>query len=152
MTLNPRLKTTGTILTISDGQDVLPFYSARGMSQTLDPIGAAKSQRRTVNFELVNLALIRSQKYKSVISAKDVRPPSRDDVWPGKIVTVGCAFLASYPTGGSPARGVVSGSQRDDGHGFTFYQPIITFMIGDIPRSFDEWNAEYAWSLEMEEV
>lgn len=153
MTLNPRLKTTGTILTMSDGKDVLPFYSARGLTQTMGSIAAAKSQRRTVNFELVNLALLRSQKYRSVISAKDVRPPSRDDVWPGKIVIVGCAFLLSYPTsGGSPSRNVVSGSQRDDGHGFTFYQPLMTFMIGELDPSFDEWNAEYSWAIPMEEV
>ncbi len=151
--INPRLKTTGTILTMSDGKDVLPFYSARGMTQTMSAIGAAKSQRRTVNFELINLALTRSQKYASVISAKDVRPPSRDDVWPGKTVVVGCAYLLSYPTsGGSPLRTVVSGTQHDDGHGFTFYQPLITFMIGEPQGSFDEWQAGYTWSIPMEEV
>jgi hypothetical protein len=155
MTINPNLKTTGTILTMFDvgGKSVIPFYSARGLTQTLTPIGAAKSQKRTVNFELVNLALSRSQKYASVISAKDVRPPSRDDIWPGRIVTVACAYLASYPTiGGSPARTPLSGSQHDDGHGFTFYQPLITFMIGTPDGSFDEWNAGYSWSIPMEEV
>src|SRR6266576_3682483 len=151
MTINPSLKTVGTILTMSDGHDVLPFYSARGMTQTMGAIGAAKVQRRTVNFELVNLALTRSQKYTSVISAKDLRPPSRDNVWPGKIVTVGCAYLLSYPTsGGSPARGVVSGSQHADGHGFTFYQPVIDFMITELQGNFDEWNAGYNWSISME--
>ena len=150
MSINPHLKTVGTILTMSDGKDVLPFYSARGMSQTMVPIGAAKSQRRTVNFELINLALLRSRKYASVISSKDLRPPSRDDVWPGKTVVVGCAYLSSYPTvGGSPARDVVSGSQFSDGHGFTFYRALITFMIVDIQGSFDEWQAGYSWSISM---
>ncbi len=153
MIVAPGLKTIGTILTMSDGTDVMPFYSARGMTQTMDAIGAAKVQRRTVTFQLVNLALARSQKYASVISAKDIRPPSRDDIWPGKVVVVGCAFLSCYPTvGGAPARDVVSGSQFEDGHGFTFYQPLITFMLGDLPKSFDEWNATYTWSLPMEEV
>lgn len=151
------LLTTGTILTLSDtdtaGTSLLPFYSARGLTQTMSHIGAAKVQRRTVNFELVNLALTRAQKYASVISANDVRPPSRDDVWPGKIVVVGCAYLLSYPTsGGSPSRGVVFGSRQDDGHGFTFYQPSITFMIGDLHGSFEEWEAGYGWSIPMEEV
>ena len=151
------LDTTGTILTMSDadtaGLTLLPFYSARGLTQTMGAIGGAKVQRRTVNFELVNLALPRAQKYASVISANDVRPPSRDDVWPGKIVLVGCAYLLSYPTsGGSPARSVVSGSQQDDGHGFTFYQPLITFMIGDLHGSFEEWEAGYNWSISLEEV
>lgn len=153
MTINPNLKTVGTILTMSDGKNVLPFYSARGLTQTMSPIDATVSQRRTVNFELVNLALVRSRKYESVISAKDIRPPSRDDVWPGKVVLVGCAYLASYSTiGGSPARGVVSGSQHDDGHGFTFYQPLMTFMLGKPQGSFDEWNAGYTWSIPMKEV
>ncbi len=51
--INPNLKTTGTILTMfdGDGKSVLPFYSARGATQTMTAIGAAKSQRRTVNFE-----------------------------------------------------------------------------------------------------
>lgn len=153
MTIAPGLKTLGTILTISDGNELLPFYSARGMTQTLTPISGAKSQRRTVNFQLVNLALTRSRKYASVISAKDVRPPSRDDVWPGKQVTVGCALWLSYPSsGGTPHRGVVSGSTYDDGHGFTFYRPIMNFMIGDLSRSFDEWAAGNSWSISMEEV
>jgi hypothetical protein len=151
------LITTGTILTLSDadtaGLTLLPFYSARGLTQTMSPIGAAKVQRRTVNFELVNLALTRAQKYASVISANERRPPSRDDVWPGKIVVVGCAYLLSYPTiGGSPARDVVSGSQIDDGNGFTFYQPSITMMIGDMHGSFEEWEAGYSWSIGLEEV
>jgi hypothetical protein len=153
MTIAPSLKTTGTILTMSDGKDVLPFYSSRGITQTISAIGAAKSQRRTVNFELVNLALTRSQKYASVITGKDIRPPSRDDVWPGKIVIVGCCYWLSYPTsGGTPARDVVSGSTYNDGHGFIFYRPLITFMIGEPHGSFDEWQSGYTWSIPMEEV
>lgn len=153
MTLNPRLKTVGTILTMSDGAEVLPFFSARGMTQTMSSIAGAKVQRRTVNFELMNLSLSRAKKYASTISAKDIRPPTRDDVFEGKTVLVGCAYLLSYPTiGGSPARTPVSGSQRDDGHGRTFYQPLITFMIKDIHGSFDEWQAGYNWSIDMEEV
>ena len=149
---NPLL-TVGSIITMSDGHDLLPFYSARGaITQTMSVIGAAKVQRRTVNFELVNLALARAQKYTSVISAKDVRPPSRDDVWPGKVVLVGCAYLLMYPTiGGSPSRDVVSGSQFVEGS-FTFYRPLITFMIGEPQGSFDEWDGGYTWALPMEEV
>ena len=151
MPTNP-LSTTGTILTISDGDDVLPFYSSRGMTQTMTPIDQAQSQRRTVNGELVDLSLPRMRKYASVISANDVRPPSRDDVWPGKLVYVGCAYLLSYPTiGGSPSRDVVSGSQVVSG-AFTFYRPIIHFMIGKPAGSFEEWQAGYGWSIPMQEV
>lgn len=150
--VNPLLKTVGSIVTMSDGKDVLPFYSARGAIQTMGVIGAAKVQRRTVNFQLVNLALPRSQKYTSVLSAKDIRPPSRDNVWPGKVVTVGCAYLLCYPTsGGTPSRAVMSGSQFVEGN-FTFYRPILTMMIGAPEGKFDEWQAGYDWSLPMEEV
>jgi len=46
----------------------------------------------------------------------------------------------------------VSGTAIDDGNGFTFYQPSITFMIGDMHGSFDEWEAGYSWSISLEEV
>lgn len=152
MSINPLLKTVGTIVTMSDGKDILPFYSARGAIQSMGVIGASKVQRRTVNFQLVNLALTRAQKYTSVISAKDIRPPSRDDVWPGKVVLVGCAYLLMYATsGGSPSRDVVSGSQFVEGN-FTFYRPLLTMMIGEPEGKFDEWQAGYDWSLPMEEV
>lgn len=146
------LDTTGTILTMSDGAEVMPFYSARGLTQTLTPIGAAKYQRRTVNAQLVDLALPRFRKYASVISARDVRPPARDDIWPGKIVTIGCAYRLFYATsGGSPARTPVTGSQFTEGS-FTFYNPEINFMIGQLEGSFEEWEAGLQWSISGEEV
>jgi len=149
---NP-LETVGTILTMSDGADVMPFYSARGLRQTLDPIDASNVQRRTINFQRVNLALPRSKKYASLISARDIRPPMREDIWPGRIVTVGCAYLLFYATaGGSPARTPVTGSQFTEGN-FTFYQPLITFMIGKRGGSgLEEWEAGVDWSIPMEEV
>jgi hypothetical protein len=153
MTIDTRLKTVGTVMTLSDGHDVLPFYSARGIIHNIGSIGAAKVQRRTVNFQLINLALTRSQKYTLTISAKDIRPPARDNVWPGKTVTVACGFYLSYATsGGSPSRSPVSGSQFDDGHGFTFYRPYLDMMIGELPRSYEEWNATNDWHINMEEV
>jgi hypothetical protein len=80
------LDTTGTILTIrtpTGGLSLLPLYSARGLTQTLEPIDGATVQERTVNGELVDLSVPRFRKLRSVISARDVRPPSRDDIWPG---------------------------------------------------------------------
>jgi hypothetical protein len=148
---NP-LETIGTILTMSDGADVMPFYSARGMKQTLDPIGQSNVQRTTVNAQRVNLALSKFKKYSSIISASDVRPPLREDVWPGRIVTVSCAYLLFYATsGGSPARTPVSGSQFTEGN-FTFYRPQIDFMIGQRSGAFDEWEAGLSWSVPMVEV
>lgn len=150
------LDTTGTILTIHEtstsGVGLLPLYSARGLSQTLEPIDATVSQDRTVNAELVDLSLVRFRKYRSVISANDVRPPSRDDIWPGMTVTVECACLRSYPTiGGSAARTPVTGSSFAEGD-FTFYRPTFTFMIGKMTGRFEEWEAGNDWSVAMEEV
>jgi len=141
-----------TITTVSDGGIVLPLYSARGITQTLETIDGAMFQARTVNAELVDLAVPRFRKFKSVISANDQRPPSRDDIWPGRVVAVGCAYLLSYPTiGGTPSRAVLTGSDFVEGN-FTFYQPLITFMIGKATGSFDEWQSGYQWSIPLEEV
>jgi hypothetical protein len=150
------LDTTHTILTIRDADtaavSLLPLYSAQGLRQSLEPIDATVSQERTINAELVDLSLSRFRKYRSVISARDVRPPSRDDIWPGMIVVVECACLRSYATmGGSPARTPVSGSEFVEGD-FTFYRPTFTFMIGKMTGSFDEWEADNDWSIELNEV
>jgi hypothetical protein len=51
----------GSTFTLSD-------YAARGITQTLDPIEAATSLRRTVNGALVSIASTQFKKYRSVIS------------------------------------------------------------------------------------
>jgi hypothetical protein len=143
-----------TLLQIYDSSNVslLPLYSSRGIKQTLKFRDGAKSQRVTVNGDLVNLALTRMQKYSSTIEGSDMRPPSRDNIWPGRTVTIACAYVLQYPTsGGSPSRTPVSGSQIVEGN-FTLYRPLMTFMIGDMHGTFDEWQAHYAWSIEMSEV
>lgn len=150
------LTTTGTILTLAnastDGTPLLPFYSARGLTQTLAYIDGALVQHDTVNGETVDLSLARFRKLRSVISARDTRPPSRDDVFPGLKVVLGCAYTSFYPTiGGSPARPVVAGSQFTEGD-FTFYRPLLTMMVGKMDGSFEEWEAGYAWSIELKEI
>jgi hypothetical protein len=35
---------------------------------------------------------------------------------------------------------------------FTFYRPIIHFMLGKPTGSFEEWQAGYQWSIPMQEV
>jgi hypothetical protein len=151
-TFSTGFETLLTIHTVSDGHIVLPLYAARGLTQTLEPIDGSMFQARTVNAEMIDLSVSRFRKFKSVITGKDQRPPSRDDIWPGRIVSVGCAYLLSYPTvGGSPSRTEVSGSSYTEGS-FTFYQPLITFMIGKPTGLFEEWQAGYEWSIPMEEV
>ncbi len=148
------LDTTGTILTMSvvGGSDLLPFYSARGLRQTMKPIGAANVQEDTVNGETVDLSVARFHKYASRISAKTVRPPAFDRVFPGTVVDVVCAFLLSYATiGGSPALPVASGTSFVEGN-WTFYQPLVRFMIGDLSNGFDEWEADNDWFIDLKQV
>ncbi len=148
--------TTGfeSLLRIYDGggKSLLPLYSSRGIKFTMKFRDGAKSQRVTVNGELINLALTRMQKYSFTMEATDVRPPSRDDVWPGRTVTIVPPYLLQYPTaGGSPSRPVFSGSSFVEGN-FTFYLPVLTGMIGDMHGTFDEWQAGYQWLIDGNEV
>lgn len=149
------LDTTGTILTLvspdTDAASLLPLYSARGLTQTLEPIDGAFFQERTINGELVDLSISQFRKLRSTISATDVRPPSRDDVYPGLKVIVECAYLLSYPAGGSPSRTPVGGSGFTEGD-FTFYRPSILMMVGKMSGRFEEWEAGFSWQIDLAEV
>lgn len=150
------LDTTGTILTIRDASSaatsLLPLYSARGLSQAMEYVDGALAQDVTVNGELVDLSIDRFRRLRTVISARDVRPPDIFLARPGRIVVVECCYIASYPTiGGVAGRTPVSGSQFIEGD-LTFYQPTLTCMIGKPTGRFEEWEAGYDWALPMEEV
>jgi hypothetical protein len=69
----------------------IPDYSARGLTQTLEPIEAAISLRRTINGGLKDLSFAQFRKYKSTISCHDQEPPAVDGVWPGHVVTIDVA-------------------------------------------------------------
>jgi hypothetical protein len=68
----------------------IPPYSARGLRQTLVPIGAAAQLRRTINGTLRDFSAEQFRKYSSVIQGDDQQPPAVDGVWPGRQVTVHC--------------------------------------------------------------
>jgi hypothetical protein len=139
-----------TLLVIS-GFGVPPF-SARGLTQTLEPIAAALKQRRTVNGVLVNVAPTQFQKYKSKITCHDMMAPAIDGVFPGLIVTVDCVAELSYLTaGGTPQRTVVDSSSHVEG-AYTWYRPRLTMMMGPLTESQDEYGAAVAWSIDLEEV
>ena len=138
------------VLTLS-GPGVPP-YSARGASQTLEPISASQQLRRTINGSLVDLSRSEFRKYRSTISCADQQPPAVDGVWPGQQITVGCISELSYKTsGGSPARSVVSGSSRVEGS-YTFYRPSLIMRVVSFSQQTDEYGASVSWSLELEEV
>ncbi len=141
---------TDTALVIT-GAAITP-YSARGVSQTLDPIQQAGNLRRTVNGTLVDLSVAELRKYQSRVSCRDLDVPALDGVWPGDLVTVDCVAELSYATsGGTPSRTVVSGSSRTVGD-FTFYRPQLSMRIVGISAQFDEYGAEVGWSLDLEEA
>ena len=87
-----------TVLTLS-GVGVPP-WSARGLTQTLEPIDAAAQLRRTVNGALRDFGYAPFRKYRSTISCADQEPPAVDGVWPGRTVTVGCVAELSFLTVG----------------------------------------------------
>lgn len=129
----------------------VPPYSARGIKQTLTPIQGASNLRRTIDGTLINVSPEQFQKYKSVISCEDQQPPAIDGIWPGLIITVDCVYELARNVGDSPARPVVSGSERTEGD-FVFYRPTIVFMINNFTNDCDELGASNSWQLELEEV
>lgn len=129
----------------------IPDYSARGLTQTLEPIEASANLRRTVNGALVDFSYVPFRKYKSTISCQDQEPPAIDGVWPGRLVTVDCVAELSYPAASAPTRPVVPGSVRNGG-AFTFYRPQLEMLVTGFSISWDEYGATTHWQMDLEEV
>jgi len=145
----PILPAEGTLLLLSTMG--IPLYSTRQAVQTLFPIDQAKQTRRTINGELIDISLVKFQKYGSKISCTDKNPPAFDSVWPGKVVVVSCIAELGYSAAGAAGRPVVSGSTRSVG-GFTFYRPMLTMLVTSSSLEGDEWPHDYPWELDLEEV
>jgi hypothetical protein len=128
----------------------VPPYSARGLTQTLEPLDQATSLARTINGELIDLSRAEFRKYKSTISGTDQRPPSCDGLWPGRQIVVDCIEELAYPDGGTPQRPVVEGSSLSEA-GFTYYRPRLTMVVTDFQLSRDEYGAQVGWSMSLEE-
>jgi hypothetical protein len=129
----------------------VPLYSARGLSQTLEPIDASKNMRRSINGILTDVAHTQFRKYQSKITCTDTRVPAADGIWPGMTIVVDCVAFLSYPTGGTPQRTVVSGSSFTEGS-FTFYRPRLTMLVTATTVQVDEWAATVPWELDLEEA
>lgn len=131
----------------------VPPYSARGLSQTLEPIDASIHIERTINGELINLGYDPMRKYKSEISGSDQRPPAVDGIWPGHIVTVDCIVTISHPEYGAFGREPVD---YDDSlineAGYVTYRPRLTMMVMNFSVDEDEYGAQIGWKLSLEEV
>lgn len=128
----------------------VPPYSARGLTQTLEPIDQAANVQRTINGELIDLSSAAFRKFKSTISGTDQRPPSCDGLWPGRQIVVDCIEDLAYPEGGTPQRPVVEGSSFAEA-GFTYYRPRLTMVVTDFQLSRDEYGAQVGWSMSLEE-
>lgn len=148
--MEPALQSDQSSLLVITGVGV-PAYSARGITQTLEPIDGAAQLFRSVNGVAMDFSHEQFRKYKTNISCTDQQAPALDGVWPGKVVSVECVAELSYLTaGGAPARPVVPGSSREEGI-FTYYRPVLLMMVTAINAGSGEWTAEVAWSFEAEE-
>jgi hypothetical protein len=153
----PLALTNGTylVLTPVDSTIQLTPYAARGLTQTYEVITGAGGEsggawlRRDVNGNLQSVADTRFRKYKSTITCRDGETPCLDNAWIGLTVYVNCAFEFSFPTGGAPARTVVS--SRVQG-GITYYRPQLIMIIASIKVSLPEYPATYDWQIDLEEV
>lgn len=129
----------------------VPPYSARGLTQSLEPIDIAANLRRTVNGVLKDISFDGFHKYKSTISCSDQRVPAVDGVWPGKEIVVDCVQELCYlTTGGGPARTAVSGSSRVEGS-YTYYRPRLTMLVTTFSTTLDEYGATVGWQMTLEE-
>lgn len=155
----PITLTNGTLLVLtplSTATPVLTPYAARGLSQTLEVITESSGQggkwlRRDVNGTLRDTSDVNFRKYRSTVSCRDGEQPCIDNAWIGLQVQVDCVVELSYPTGGTPARTVVSGSSRVQG-AITYYRPQLTMLVASIKNSMQEWAALNAWEVGLEEV
>lgn len=140
-----------TLLTITGVG--LPLYSARGISQTLEPIQQAAQLGRTVNGGLADLSLPQFRKYRTQITCNEHNGPAMDGIWPGVQITLGCVVELSYLTAeeAEPSRDVVDGSERTEGD-YTFYRPELEMRVTAYNTQKDEWGAVVSWTLEAEEV
>ena len=133
----------------------IPFYSARGLKQTLTPIQAATANiQRDINGTLVDIASNSSfQKYASHIECGDSDTRSTlalDGIWPGQLVTVDC--VAELITKTTPARTFVPGSEWTDSSGFLHYRPRLNMMVTNFSSQESEWEATVTWSIDLEEI
>lgn len=147
----------------------LPPYSARGLKQTLEPIGAAAQLKRTINGDLNDVSDPLMRKYQSTISGTDQNSPAVGYCWPGTQLDVWSIVELSVQgtidptttesgttTDGSIGenvygRPVVPGSVRH-ADGFTFFRPLLTMLVTGWNINTDEWGAVVDWTLTLEEV
>ena len=130
----------------------VPPYSARGISQSLEPIDGAAQVFRSCNGVAMDFSHQQFRKYKTSITCSDQNAPALNGVWPGKVITVECVCELGYLTaGGAPERPVVPDSSHVEG-AYTFYRPVLDIMVTALNSECAEWDAGMTWAIEGEEV
>lgn len=150
MALPPLTLLVITPLSGDDAFELLP-YSARGLTQTLEPISQGNQVFYDINGNVMDWSLPQFQKYSSRITCRDSDAPAFDGAWFGKIVQVDCAIELRYRTGAIQQRTEVPGSIRTEG-AFTYYRPRLIMRVNEIRNSFEEWGAMYSWSIGLLET
>jgi hypothetical protein len=127
----------------------VPPYSARGASQTLDPLNGVFA--RTVDGELIDLTPPQFKLWKTSISCTDLQSPAINEIARGMVVVIDCVAEIKWKTdGGSPDRPIVEGSERIDEE-WTYGRPRLTMMITNHSVQKNEFQAAVSWHIEAEE-
>lgn len=130
----------------------VPPYSARGLTQSLEPISMSQHIERSINGRLIDFSYEPMRKYRSTISGADQRPPAVDGVWSGKLVIVECiAELGKWGGPDNLQREPVDYDSFRSEKGFTYYRPRLIMMVTNWQMDQDEWEAGVGWSLDLEE-
>jgi hypothetical protein len=130
----------------------VPPYSARGVSQTLEPIDQAANLMRDANGGLDDISFDGFKKYKTTVTGSDQRPPNFNGKWPGLLIEMDCISELVYATDSeSPDRPVVPGSEVIEG-AHTAYRPRLQMRITGLTIDQDEYGAQVSWTLTAEEV
>lgn len=106
----------------------LPDCATRGMVEEIGLIDQSRQLKRTLNGTLIDLSDTNFRKRKWRVSGKDLRAPDFSNVWPGMRVTI----VTATEMGGT--------------------QQSIIGMLSDWSTSFDEWEAEMSWTMDVEEI
>lgn len=146
----PALAADQDTLLVLSGMGV-PRYSARGVTQTLEPIEQAAHLERSINGQMIDFSYEPFRKYKTQITGSDQRPPACSGLWPGKLITVDCVVELSAVESLPPERTPVEDSVYTE-EGFTFYRPRLTMIVMSFSVDADEWSAGIGWNLVAEEV
>lgn len=129
-------------------------YAARGLTQTLDPIFGSNAAgtliRRSVNGKMIDFTVPWFRQYQSTVTCTDVETPCLDGAWLGEIVQVDCVHELNFPTGATPQRHIVHGSEHVVGH-FTYYRPQLIMMVTNIRNSKADYQGAYSWQIDLQE-